>query len=271
MRKTHALAAGVALVFLLFCSATPGNAAEQKPTAAPAPAATKAVAPEPAAPPPPVAIPLADIATRATEVSNLLGNLTASAAPGAQIESIAKTLPDLSEKLDAQFAATTKSLEAEPTLDTLQSLQQDWQRRQLAATGWLNALTAQATKLQEAMNQLGDLQKTWGSTLADAQAAKAPGPILEQIDATLTAITAARAKLLSERAALLDLQSRVAQAVTKCATALAQIGQIQQKAVAGILTPDAPPIWRVESWVDALNALPEHVRKRRQRSLVGYR
>jgi len=232
----------------------------QPPVTAIAAETKTAETPKPAAPPPPVTIPLADIATQATEVSNVLGDLTASATPSAQIESIAKTLPDMSEKLDAQFAATTKSLEAEPTLDTLQSLQQDWQQRQLEAMRWLSALTAQATKLQEAMNQLSDLQKTWGSTRADAQAAKAPGPILEQIDATLTAITAAGAKLQSQRAALLDLQSRVAQEVTKCATVLAHIDQIQQKAVAGIFVPDAPPIWRVESWADALKALPEHVR-----------
>ena len=129
----------------------------------------------------------------------------------------------MSEKLDAQFAATTKTLEAEPTLDTLQSLQQDWQRRELEAKGSLSALTLQATKLQEALNQLSDLQKTWSNTRASAQEAKAPDPILQQIDATLAAITAAQAKLQSERAALLDLQSRVAQEVTKCDTVLAQI------------------------------------------------
>ena len=121
------------LAFLLLLSSGNGNAAQENAAALPTPAA-KAAAPEPAAPAPPVVIPLADIATRATEVSNLLGNLTASAAPSAQIETIAKTLPDLSEKLDAQFAATTKSLEAEPTLDTLQSCSRigsgaNWQRR----------------------------------------------------------------------------------------------------------------------------------------------
>jgi hypothetical protein len=44
-------------------------------------------------------IPLANIAARATEVSNLLSSLTAAAVPGAQIESIAKALPDLSESV----------------------------------------------------------------------------------------------------------------------------------------------------------------------------
>jgi small-conductance mechanosensitive channel len=59
----------------------------------------------------------------------------------------------------------------------------------------------------------------------------------------------------------LDLQSLVGQQVTKCDTVLAQIGQIQQQAVAGILVPNMPPIWRVELWDDALKTFPEHVRR----------
>ena len=233
-----------------------GFAAEQKPADAPKPAP-----PAPATPTPPATIPLADIATRATEVSNLLGNLATSAALSAQIQIIAKTLPEFSAKLDQEFAVAAKTLEAEPSLESLQALQQQWQRRQVEATGWLTALTTQATQLQEALNQLGDLQKTWSGTRASAQAAKAPEPILKQIDTTLTAISAAEAKIQGERAVLLDLQSRVAQEVTKCGTALAQIGQFQQKAVAGILVPDAPPIWDAELWARSLQTFPDHVRK----------
>jgi small-conductance mechanosensitive channel len=238
----------VAVVAFCALPSIGGFAAEQKTAEAPKPA------------PPPTVIPLADIATRATEVSNLLVILTTSAAASADIESIAKTLPDISEKLDRQLAATTKSLTAEPSLATLQSLQQDWQRRELETKGWLSQLTAHATKLQEALTQLGDLQKSWSSTRAAAQEAKAPDQILQQIDATLTALTAAQEKIQSERTALLNLQSRVALEVTKCGTALTQIGQVQQKAVAGILVPDLPPIWQPELWADALTALPEHMR-----------
>ena len=243
---------GVSILVLAALGSLPSVralAAEQKTAEAPKPASA-----------PPTVIPLADIATRATEVSNLLVILTTSAAASAQIENIAKTLPDLSKKLDAQVAATTKNLEAEPSLDTLQSLQQDWQRRELETKRWLSRLTAQATKLEAALTQLGDRQKTWSSTRAAAQETKAPDPILQQIDATLAAITAAQGQIQSERTALLNLQSRVALEVTKCGTALTQIGQVQQKAVAGILLPEMPPIWQPGSWADALTALPEHVR-----------
>lgn len=230
------------------------GAAEQK----------KAEPSKPPAPPPPAApaaIPLADIATWAPAVSNLVGNLIAGATPSAQIENIAKALPALSEKLDAQFVATTKSLEAEPTLETLQNEQQQWQSAHLQATGWLNALTLEATKLQNSLNQLAELQKLLSSSRASAQAAKAPGPILQQIGATLTIITEAQAPLQAQRVNILNLQSRVAEEVTRCGTALQRIADFQQKAVAGILVRDAPPIWTINLWSDALAALPEHAGK----------
>ncbi len=240
----------------IVCSLPPmlAAAAEQKKaepakTAAPAPPAAPAV------------IALADIATRATEVSNLVGTLTASAAPSAQIERIAKTLPEFSEKLDAQFVATTRSLDAAPTLETLQNEQQVWQSAQLQATGWLTVLTQHATKLQGSLSQLADLQKIWSSTRASAQAANAPGPILQQIDATLTIIIEAQAPLQAQRANILNLQSRVAEEATRCGTALQRIEDFQQKAVAGIFVPDAPPIWTISLWSDAVAALPDHVGK----------
>jgi X-X-X-Leu-X-X-Gly heptad repeat protein len=75
-------------------------------------------------------------------------------------------------------------------------------------TALLSTLTTQATKLQDGLNQLADLQTTWNNTLASAQASNAPGPVLEQIDATRAAIAAAQAKIQTERSSVLDLQSR---------------------------------------------------------------
>jgi hypothetical protein len=95
---------------LVTCSLPPilVGAAEQKTTESAKPPPP----PAPAVPAAPATIPLADIATWATAVSNLIGNLTAGAKPSAQIENIAKTLPELSEKLDAQFAARAERGEA---------------------------------------------------------------------------------------------------------------------------------------------------------------
>lgn len=228
-------------------------AAEQKPDL---PTKT-AEAPAPA----PAEIPLSDIAARATEVANLLNKLTAASVSVADIDRIAKSLPDISEKLDAQIESTAITLDGAPSLETLQSLQQQWQSRQNELTAWLNTLTQQATKLQDGLTQLAGLQKIWITTRASAQAASLPEHILQQIDETLSAIAAAQTKLEGERAVVLELQSRVAQAATKSGTALAQIRQYQQKAVAGLFVPDAPPIWVAEPWAEGIALLPSHLTK----------
>jgi potassium-dependent mechanosensitive channel len=249
------------LPFVSAIAASPTPAAPPKPAAPAAPAPAEPATPAPPAPAAPVEIPLGDIAARATEASSLLGNLIASAVPSGQIANIAKTLPESKKNLEAQLAETRDTLETEPTLDTLQNLQQDWQRRQAGITGWLDTLTTQTTVLTSALNQLADLQKTWETTRVSAQGSKAPDPILQQIEATLAAIKSAQTKIQNERAALLELQSNVAQAVTECVTVLTRIDQIQRETVAGIFVPDVPPIWRVDLWDASLAAMPDHVRR----------
>ena len=241
------------LTVFLFLSALRGNvAAEQQATepskpSTPSPATTA------------VAIPLADIAAKAAEASTLISNLTISAGRLGQVENIANSLPALAKRLDEHLRETKEALETEPTLETLQTLQQRWQRDQVETSARLNILTQHASTLQDDLTRLTGLQETWTKTRAVAQGANAPGPILQQIDSTLSAISEAQAKLQSERTVVLNLQSRVAEHLTKCATALAQIAQAQQTAVAGILAPDSPPMWRIDLWPDAIRALPRHV------------
>jgi small-conductance mechanosensitive channel len=251
MRKTHALAAGAALVFLLLRLAMAGNAAEQKVTEAP----------KPPAPPAPGVIPVAEVAARSTEVTNLLRSFDTKFAPSSEIETIAKSIPDFNQLIELEIAATMNILDEQPSLELLQTQQQLWQRRQLQTTGWLNALTARATELQAAQTRLAELRKTWTDTRAAAQAAKAPDPILQQIDATRASLEAAQAPLQKQRVAVLDLQSEVANKVALCNSVLAQIAQSQQRAVAGILVRDGRPIWSAELWPDALTLLSERVPK----------
>jgi small-conductance mechanosensitive channel len=125
----------------------------------------------------------------------------------------------------------------------------------------LSTLTQQATKLQDGLSKLADQQKIWTNTLSSAKSSNAPQPVLEQIDATRAAIAVAQEKIQTERSSVLDLQSHVAQEVNKCGTALAQITQHQQKAVAGIFVPDSEPIWKTELWSEAVYTLPGHVRR----------
>ena len=142
------------LLSMLALLATP-LAGEVSAQAAPAPTATT----EPVKPTP-AAIPLAQIATQAAEVPDLLRALTGPLAPSAEIEAIRGHLPELRAQIDLDLPESARILRDQPTLDVLQSQQQMWQRRQLLSTAWLNVLTLRATLLQDALNRLADTRES---------------------------------------------------------------------------------------------------------------
>ena len=211
------------------------------------------------------AIPVAEVATRAAQVPNLLRSVTEPLAAGAELGAemvlIRKRVPELRQQIDLEVAAASTILQAEPTLDMIQAQQQVWQHRLLQTNEWLSLLTHRASLLQAALNRLAGLQQTWHQTLEVSKAASAPGPVLAQIDAVLADIDAARTPLVSERTAVLDLQSVVAEAVGRASTVLAQFTQAQRRAMGGMLERDSPPLWAGEGWARARADLPEQIRR----------
>jgi hypothetical protein len=61
----------------------------------------------------------------------------------------------------------------QPILSILQTQQQQqWQQMRMKTTGWLSVLTKRSNALQNALDSLSDLQKTWEMTLNASQTAK---------------------------------------------------------------------------------------------------
>jgi potassium-dependent mechanosensitive channel len=229
------------LVLLLLTPAARGEAADQKPS----------VAQETPAPPPSPVIPLAQVASRATEVEALLRAYQTLHAFTPAISLVEKRLPEVNAFLNQELERTLDLLREQPPLATLEAMQERWEGRQLLTTTWLDALTRRVTNLQEALSRLEDQHRTWTQTQAAARAATAPEPVLQQIAGVLVAIEAAQTPLRAQRAAALELQSRVAREVARCQTALAQVAEAQRQAVGGLLEPGRRPIWNAQWWVGA--------------------
>jgi potassium efflux system protein len=263
---------------LFLLTSAPVMAAEQKsqkPAAAPAGhAATPApAAPAAAAPAGPAAIPVPDVATRAAAVSDLLRTLAGQLATSARIDMIRISLPDATAELDRNVVETTGTLERHPALPTLQALQQQWQQTALKNGEWLTELTKRSNDLQNALNQLAAMQKVWALTLNAAEASKAPGPSLQQINGTIAAIIAAQVPLREQLTSVLDLQSGVSDLVAKCQAVTAKITQVQQASMSGILVQDSLPIVSPELWANAGNRIPAGVHSAAasyQASISGY-
>jgi potassium-dependent mechanosensitive channel len=234
----------------LFLPSISGNAAEQK-------SAEAAKTP----PPPLTTIPVEEVATQAAQVGDLIRGFAANVAPSGEIETIRKFLPQVSVDIALELKNTTNILQEQASLETLQAQQEIWQQRRSQGTGWLKVLTDRATKLQVALTQLKKLHETWARTRDAEESAKAPPPILQQIDTTLAVIEAAQQPHQAQRDEILNLQSKVADLMADCNTALAQIAGLQHMAVGGIFTPENPPIWNGDLWARAQTTLPERVPK----------
>ena len=202
----------------------------------------------PAAEAPPAGIAVTEIAARATEVVNLIQTFNAKLAVDVGTKAISESLPDTAKLIDLEASMTSKLLQEQPAIDSLERQQLLWRQRQIVTTTWLNVLTERATLLEEVLKRLAELERTWTATRAALQTTNAPAPILEQIDDTLAVIAAEEAPIGAQRSTVLDLQARVAREVARCRKVLAEIDRFQQQAVAGILVRDGRPIWSIELW-----------------------
>jgi len=196
---------------------------------------------------------------QATQVGDLIRGFASNLAPDREVEAIRKFVSQASIDIALELKSTTNILKNQPALETLQAQEQIWQEKQTQLTGWLNVLTARATKLQVALTQLQRLQENWTKTRVAQEAANAPAPILQQIDATLATIRAAQPPHQAQRDEVLDLQGKIAEEVAACNSALARIDALRQMAVGGIFTPENPPIWRADLWARAKATLPERL------------
>jgi potassium efflux system protein len=243
--RSHAWA--VFALLALLASASVASPAEQKaPPAIPAPT--------------PAPIPLAEVATRAAEVSNLLPTFFAQLAPGAAIESILARLPEVSERIAVELTSLAQTLRANPSLGSISGQEQVWQARRRLTTEWLRLLTRRAAQLEDGLARLEAMQERWRQTRAAAEAANAPVATLQQIDTVMTDLTQAELPLRTQRATTLDLQGRVSLEVARCGNALDLLGQAERMAVEGLLVREAPPIWKLELWAQARPTLSSRLR-----------
>ncbi len=207
--------------------------------------------PEQSTPPPPAALPVAQIAPRATEVAQYLRGVEGSLVPGAAIERIQRSLPLVSAELSQTRIHTLSVLEQQPSLETLQAQEQHWQRRQHELGAWLAIATDRATRLQGDLERLDAERGIWTLTRDAARSAAAPVPLLQQIDDVLAAIASCQPLTQAERDRALELQARIAQEVGHCERVRARIARLEQAVVGGILAREGGPIWSPEPWAQA--------------------
>jgi small-conductance mechanosensitive channel len=192
-------------------------------------------------------IPLGEVSLHATEALDFLQSLKTYELPNPEIEAIKSVLPEAIAQIRLELAGTKTMLQNQPTLFALQAMHEHWRQLQLKTAGWLKLTTERATLLRGALDRVADLRKMWTQTLGSVRVSNTSGPVVQQIESTLTAIEAMQQVLQPQHDAILDLQSRIAEQKVRCDNTIAEIAEAQSRAVSGIMTRGRP-IWSPDLW-----------------------
>ncbi len=191
----------------------------------------------------PAPISVGEVASRAEETAAFLRTLEAQLPPSPAVARIESELPGLSARLAERSGGTRDSLASRPGLGTLDALADSWESSRLILAAWRETLTTRGVGLDQQRERLGQLRETWRRTRASVRASRSPASVGERIDATLSSLESAQARLETQRTATLVLQERVAREVARCEEALALIGQARRRAASDLFVRESPPIW----------------------------
>ena len=239
----HVVVVACALIAAL-APAVPCAAGPPSPAAPTAPQANTAATGGAPTTPTPTSIPVPQIVTKAAEVTKMLRDLDTLAAPQPAILEIQNRLRDVSARLGPEFKSTIEILEQGPPIGIQERLTQSWQASSSELLGWQELVTKRATRLERELDGLEALRATWTLTRTNAQASRAPTPVMQNVEAVIADLGASSMRLQGQRAVTLVLQDQVAEEVKRCQEALAQISLLRQGGLALTFTPSAPPIWK---------------------------
>src|SRR5215831_7535400 len=239
-----ALLAG-SLLFLCFASS--GQAQNASPSPTPSPSATPTAAP--------TAVPLPDIVAASDSASERLNEIQSELSSNKTVDNITGELAATTKEIDARELETGRILRPGVPLETLSDFGTGWQKiaDQLAASG--RQLTDRATALDGELTQMSASRTMWTATVDLARKSNAPPEVMQRINQLLQTISATEEMLQNGRAAVLSLQTRVAEQTQRANNALRSIRSAQSAAVNRLWSRDSPPIWSPEVRTAAAQSL----------------
>jgi len=213
-------------------------------------------------------IPLSNIVTKADSDAKKLQEIRSEITENPAITAIEQELPKLSKALDARVGETREILSARPSLETLSSIEEQWQAFAKSINAWKNDLKTTSDDLNKKLEELKHLKALWQQTLESISKLKKPEPdavvtadsetekeeasgvtippeVLEKIRFTVDEISKTQKSVEQKRAELLTLQTRVSEQGGKIDDQLKSVKQAHERALSNLFVKDHPAIWTI--------------------------
>jgi potassium-dependent mechanosensitive channel len=237
----------LAVSLLLLCFASGAQAQNASPSLTPSPSATPAAAP--------AAVPLPDIVVASDSASEGLHEIQSELSSNKTVDNVTRALAATTKEIDVSELETRRILRPGVPLETLGEFETRWQKLADQLTASSRQLTDRATSLDREVTQMSATRTTWKATLEFARQSNAPSEVPQRISQVLQGIDATEEMLQKGRAAVLSLQTRVAEQTQRANAALRSIRSAQSAAVNRLWLQDSPPIWSPEVRTAAAQSL----------------
>ncbi len=205
--------------------------------------------------PSPTAIPLGNVVTEAEKTSKKLQEIQTNLSNNPSITVVQTELPKLSEELDLRITETNQILTAQPSLETLRKVEQDWNSLASNIPAWKKDLTTNSTVIDSQLEQLADLSEMWQLTLKATEGAAVPPELSERITATISSIDQTKTKVEEQRTQLLTLQTRVSEVEARLSETLEAVKKVREEALSHLFIQDSPAIWNTYGGTNSTNGV----------------
>jgi small-conductance mechanosensitive channel len=219
------------------------------------------------------AIPLADVAAQAEAAFASLQSIEGDLSADQATMEIQQDLPVLTRESSARLEESSKTLSSNPSLQTLQRANREWEAVRKELAEWKRSLTKRITQLDEDRVRLTQLEQVWKATRASVLEAKMPPEILEQVEHVLAAVKRTQGKAEAQQLVVLSLQTRVAEQDGRAIHTLNAIERGREAFIRRLAVRDGAPIWSVELWSESaqnLMAQSHNSLARQVQALRGY-
>ncbi len=251
-----------------------------------------AASPNPTPAPAPTPIPLSDVIPRAEKASTRLKEIQTEISGNSAVNTVGQQLPQLVEQLNTRSQETNQVLAAQPSLETLRKIDQDWRSLTSNIPEWKDDLQKQADLLDKQLDELKNLNSLWQKTLqalknsppsspeanaensvfsnsnteissssnTDSEIASnsptaVPAEVLQRVRNVIAAIQQTQKKVEEKRGELLTLQTRISEQESRINQTLETVKQVREEALTHLFIKDSPAIWNMRSEIDSTKGL----------------
>ncbi len=215
--------------------------------------------PTPPPTPVPTPIPVSDVVSESEKTNEKLEEIQKGIGKSPSVAVVEAELPKLKAELDTRVAETTKMLSARPSLETLRTVEEDWQAFGKDISAWKSDLKTQVTALDNFLNELRYLKGIWEKTLKSLEKpegeTQTPAEILQRINEKIASIQKVEKQIETQRGQILTLQTRVSKEESRINETLESISEVREEALSHLFVRDSPAIWNARRSTETLGGM----------------